>query len=207
MNYIWDIVFVIISFFLGAIPFGKIVASLKGIDITKVGSGNIGATNVFRSVGKFWGIVVLILDALKGMIPTYLALALSKTIPFFLPEPQVFVGIASILGHMFSPFMGFKGGKGVATSLGVFLVLTPIGIAIGVIVFALVLIIFRIVSISSITAATAVFAYVLIDSISKSNLQNSYVLILTTFLVMLFIIIRHIPNIKRLMKGEEKKIF
>ncbi len=206
MNYAWDITFIIISFFLGSIPFGKIIANFKGVDITKVGSGNIGATNVFRSVGKFWGIIVLILDALKGMIPTYLTLVLSKTIPFFLPEPYVFVGIAAILGHMFSPFMRFEGGKGVATSLGVFLILTPIGTVIGVAVFTLLLIVFRIVSISSIAATIAVFAYVLIDSISKSNLQNSYILISTTFIIMVLIIVRHLPNFKRLMKGEEKKI-
>ena len=207
MNYIWDVVFIVVSFLLGSIPFGKIIANAKGIDITKVGSGNIGATNVFRSVGKFWGVVVLILDALKGAIPTFLTMFLQKNINFYLPELYVFVGVASILGHIFSPFMGFKGGKGVATSLGVFLVLTPIGITIGLLVFGIVLLIFRVVSVSSISAAVVVFSYVLVDSIIRSSLQSSYILISLTFLVMLIVILRHIPNIKRIIRNEEKKIF
>ncbi|MGB9622168.1 MAG: glycerol-3-phosphate 1-O-acyltransferase PlsY [Brevinematia bacterium] len=205
----WDIVFIVVSFLLGSIPFGKIIASAKGIDITKEGSGNIGATNVFRVVGKFWGLVVLILDALKGILPTLFVkwLYTGSVVSFYLPEPYVFVGVFAILGHMFSPFVAFRGGKGVATSLGVFLVLTPFGVVLGVVVFSLFLLIFRIVSISSMAAAISVFAYVLVDSIYSSNISQNYVLVITTFIVMLLVIIRHIPNIKRIIKGEEKKVF
>ncbi|MCX8029094.1 MAG: glycerol-3-phosphate 1-O-acyltransferase PlsY [Brevinematales bacterium] len=205
---VWDIVFIVLSFLLGSIPFGKVIASFKGIDITKEGSGNIGATNVFRTVGKFWGVIVLILDALKGAIPTFVVWLFwkSNNITFFLPEVYVFVGVSAILGHIFSPFVGFKGGKGVATSLGVFLVLTPVGTLIGALVFGIFILIFRIVSISSIAATISVFSYLLISSIIQNSLSNNYVLISTTFLVMFLIIIRHSSNIKRLLKGEEKKI-
>lgn len=203
-----DIVFMIISFLIGGIPFGKIIAGIKGIDITKEGSGNIGATNVFRTVGKVWGVIVLILDALKGAIPTFVSMVVwqKNVISFYLPEIYVFVGISAILGHIFSPFMGFKGGKGVATSLGVFLVLTPTGTLVGAIVFLVFVLVFRIVSISSIAASVAVFSYLLVSSILKGNIGSNYILISSTFVVMLFIIIRHIPNIKRIIKGEEKKI-
>ncbi len=205
---IWDLVFVSISFILGSIPFGKIVASFRGIDITKEGSGNIGATNVFRTVGKIWGVLVLILDALKGALPTLVTLWIYKSnfLNFYLPEVYVFVGISSILGHMFSPFMGFKGGKGVATSLGVFFVLTPVGILVGLVVFGLFILIFRIVSISSIAASVSVFSYLLVYFIVSNTLSQNYILLLSSFLVMVFIIVKHFPNIQRFIKGEEKKI-
>ncbi|MCS7298589.1 MAG: glycerol-3-phosphate 1-O-acyltransferase PlsY [Spirochaetia bacterium] len=205
---IWDIVFIISSFLIGSIPFGKIVASLKGVDITKEGSGNIGATNVFRVVGKGWGILVLVLDALKGAIPTLASSYIyhSKLLNFFLPEAYVFIGIASILGHIFSPFVGFKGGKGVATSLGVFAVLTPVGVLIGAVVFGIFIAIFRIVSISSIASTIAVFSFLLVYHILNNSIANNYVLIASAFVVMVFIIIKHSSNIKRLLKGEEKKI-
>ncbi len=205
---VWDIVFIIFSFLLGSIPFGKIIASLKGIDITKEGSGNIGATNVFRVVGKVWGVVVLILDALKGALPVAISIWVYKNnlLSFYLPEIYVFVGIASILGHIFSPFVGFRGGKGVATSLGVFVVITPIGTLVGVVVFGISILIFRIVSISSIVAVISVFSYLLVSSVIQNTLSQNYVLIATSFVVMMLIIVRHSSNIKRLIKGEEKKI-
>ncbi|MEN2998847.1 MAG: glycerol-3-phosphate 1-O-acyltransferase PlsY [Brevinematia bacterium] len=204
----WDIVFLLVSFLLGSIPFGKIVASFKGKDITKEGSGNIGATNVFRTVGKVWGIVVLILDALKGGVPTFVTLWLYKNniLPFYLPEVYVFAGVSAILGHTFSPFVGFRGGKGVATSLGVFIVLTPVGTLVGVVVFLISLLIFRIVSISSIISSISVFSYLLVSLIVQGEIFKNLLLLFTAFAVMLLIIVKHIPNIRRLVKGEERRI-
>ncbi|MFN4245240.1 MAG: glycerol-3-phosphate 1-O-acyltransferase PlsY [Brevinematia bacterium] len=204
----WDLVFILVSFILGSVPFGKIIASFRGVDITKEGSGNIGATNVFRVVGKIWGIIVLVLDALKGALPTLVALWVynNNVLNFYLPEIYVFVGISSILGHIFSPFMKFKGGKGVATSLGVFFVLTPIGILIGLVVFGLFMIIFRIVSISSIAASISVFAYLFVYFVVSGTVSQNYVLLFASFVVMFLILVRHFSNIKRLIKGEEKKI-
>lgn len=114
----WDTVMLAaIGFISGSIPFGYLAARARGVDIRKVGSGNIGATNAMRALGTGWGTAVGLLDALKGAVPAYLALAFS-------PVPGI-VGAAAVAGHVFSPWLGFRGGKGVATTLGVFLVLAP----------------------------------------------------------------------------------
>lgn len=205
---VWDAVFVLVSFLLGSIPFGKIIAGLKGVDITKEGSGNIGATNVFRTVGRVWGVVVLVLDALKGAIPTFIALWVYRSgiLSFALPEIYVFAGVSSILGHVFSPFVGFRGGRGVATSLGVFSVITPVGTLVGLIAFGITLLVSRIVSISSIVASVSVFLYLFFSFAVQNKLASNYILLTVSSIVMLLIILRHIPNIKRLIKGEEKRV-
>ncbi len=115
---LWDtVILAVFGFLSGSIPFGYLIASAKGMDIRKMGSGNIGTTNAIRVLGMSWGIVVGLLDAIKGAVPAYLALQFS-------PLPGI-VGAAAVLGHIFSPWLRFNGGKGVATTLGVFLVLTP----------------------------------------------------------------------------------
>ncbi len=116
---LWDTVILAIGgFLLGSVPFGYLIARLNGVDIRKVGSGNIGATNAIRALGTRWGIVIGLLDALKGAVPALLAV-------LFIPYPGI-VGAAAILGHIFSPWLGFKGGKGVATTLGTFALLSPV---------------------------------------------------------------------------------
>jgi glycerol-3-phosphate acyltransferase PlsY len=128
-------IFAMLGFIAGAIPFGVIVARrLAGVDIQAHGSGNIGATNVARVLGLVPGLFVLVLDAAKGALPTALALSWSGEL-----RPALATGGAAILGHCFSPFLGFRGGKGVATTFGVFLVVTPTLAAIAVVVFAVVL--------------------------------------------------------------------
>ncbi|MCK4232517.1 glycerol-3-phosphate 1-O-acyltransferase PlsY [candidate division WOR-3 bacterium] len=115
---LWDtVILAVFGFLSGSIPFGYLIASAKGMDIRKMGSGNIGTTNAIRVLGMSWGIVVGLLDAIKGAVPAYLALQFS-------PLPGI-VGAAAVLGHVFSPWLRFKGGKGVATTFAVFLVLTP----------------------------------------------------------------------------------
>ncbi|RYD41361.1 MAG: glycerol-3-phosphate 1-O-acyltransferase [Verrucomicrobiaceae bacterium] len=168
----------LIAFLLGSIPFGLLIAKSKGINIREHGSGNIGATNVLRVVGKKYGITCLILDALKGFIPVAIALNLiqieGKRVGFLhmealdsftlvLPAAQQFKGqllhvitaLAAVMGHNYSPWVGFKGGKGIATSAGVLLALMPAGVALLVIVFLLVFITTRYVSLASIIAAAA----------------------------------------------------
>jgi glycerol-3-phosphate acyltransferase PlsY len=114
---LWDtVILTAMGFITGSIPFGYLIARAKGVEIRKVGSGNIGATNSARALGTGWGIAVGLLDALKGFVPAYLAVLLS-------PYPGI-VGAAAILGHIFSPWLGFRGGKGVSTALGVFLALS-----------------------------------------------------------------------------------
>ena len=148
---------VTLGFAAGAIPFGVIVARrLAGVDIQTHGSGNIGATNVARVLGLVPGLIVLVLDAAKGALPTALALAWCGDLRVVLAT-----GGAAILGHCFSPFLGFRGGKGVATTLGVFLVLAPALAALAAIVFALVVAVTRVPALGSL-AGLATLAAILI---------------------------------------------
>lgn len=125
---------VLLGYFAGAIPFGVILANLRGVNIREHGSGNIGATNVTRVLGAKLGAVVLVLDAAKGALPTWYALHHTAD-----PWLVVATGGAAIIGHCFSPFLAFTGGKGVATATGVFLVLAPEQLAIAMLVFLVVL--------------------------------------------------------------------
>ena len=167
----------LLAFLAGSIPFGLIIAKLKGIDIRQHGSGNIGATNVLRVVGKKYGITCLILDALKGLIPVIIALNLiridgkhplmvfgfldsfalhlSAADQFKGQLAQVITALAAVLGHNYSPWVGFRGGKGIATSAGVLIGLMPAGVVLLLIVWLLVFAITRYVSVASIVAAAA----------------------------------------------------
>ena len=125
---------VLLGYFSGAIPFGVILAHLRGVDLREHGSGNIGATNVTRVLGPALGALVLVLDAAKGALPTWFAVHHTAD-----PWLVVATGGAAIVGHCFSPFLAFTGGKGVATATGVFLVLAPPQLGIGIGVFLAVL--------------------------------------------------------------------
>ncbi len=188
------IIIVLSSFFIGSIPFGKIVANFKGIDITKHGSGNIGATNVFRIIGKKYGLMVLFLDALKGFLPTYSAIFLTKD-----PTIVVICGFAAIMGHMFSPFLNFKGGKGVATGVGVFLAISPRIFILALILGLLIIALTQYVSLGSLTGS--LFFVILMF---RSGQPPQYSIMAS--IVAVFILIKHIPNIKRLLNGEENKL-
>ena len=142
------LIFVIISYLLGSLPNGLYVANLKGIDIRNEGSKNTGATNVFRVMGAKFGILVLILDALKGFIPLFIAEKFGVT-----GNSLVLIGITAVIGHTFSPFLNFKGGKGVATSLGIFLYLAPIPMLITLLMFFVVVGITKYVSLGSVLAS------------------------------------------------------
>jgi glycerol-3-phosphate acyltransferase PlsY len=143
------------GFIAGSIPFGLLVARSKGIDIRKHGSGNIGATNVLRVVGKPYGILVFALDFLKGLLPVLASLKwfAAATNPEWLP---IATGLAAILGHNYSPWVGFKGGKGIATSAGVLLGLFPWPLVIGLVVWGVVFKTTRYVSVASMAAAVAI---------------------------------------------------
>lgn len=184
----------VLSYFLGSIPFGMIVARVKGIDLAKTGSGNIGATNVFRSVGKGLGVLVFVLDMLKGFLPVYIASAASQNHYFIM-----LCGILAIAGHMFSPFLKFKGGKGVATGLGVILAIAPYLFILSFLLGISIITITGYVSLASITGS--VFLTILMF---RGGQPMSYVWMV--FLITVFIIYKHIPNIKRLLNGTENKI-
>ncbi len=212
------------AYLLGSIPTGYLVARSKGIDIRKTGSGNIGATNVFRIVGKGPGIFVLLVDALKG----YVACALLCPIVFnwlaphfaglfnaFRDEPvdlqlrfKIIAGICAILGHNYSCWLNFKGGKGVATSAGVFFALTWPATTIALVVWIIVFALTRYVSVASITAAVALpIATWFTSTINGGNEnQRSGLLESLTIAAALMVIIRHRGNIQRLHTGTEKRI-
>ncbi|HEX2685066.1 MAG TPA: glycerol-3-phosphate acyltransferase [Kofleriaceae bacterium] len=150
------LLFVMLGFWAGAIPFGVIVARFLGVEIRAHGSGNIGATNVARVIGTVPGLFVLVLDAAKGGLPVAAALGYSGELGVVLAT-----GAAAILGHCFSPLLGFRGGKGVATALGVFLVLTPALVGCAVLVFALVVVVTRVPALGSLAAIATIAALLL----------------------------------------------
>ncbi|MFH1095945.1 MAG: glycerol-3-phosphate 1-O-acyltransferase PlsY [Candidatus Desantisbacteria bacterium] len=191
------IIFCLISYLFGSIPTGYWMGLMvKKIDIRTQGSKNIGATNVFRVLGRRYGILVLVLDILKGVIPVIIARI------YFSHEFQVvwiLVGLAAICGHTWTVFLGFKGGKGVATSLGVFLGLAPIPVLIVLPVFIIIFYTTRFVSLGSIISSLLLPPLVWIFT-------QSIPLLIFCITMAVLIIIRHIPNIKRLIRGEENKL-
>jgi len=142
---------VICAYFVGSIPFGVLIARGLGVDIQSKGSGNIGATNVTRVLGPIPGAVVLVLDAAKGALPTWFALT-------NVADPWIVIatGAAAIVGHCFSPFLEFKGGKGVATALGVFLVLCPDLVAVSVLVFVAIYKVTKVPALGSLAAVATI---------------------------------------------------
>ena len=173
----------------GSIPFGVIVARAKGVDLRSVGSGNIGATNVTRALGKAWGIVVLLLDAAKGALPVLAA-------RHWLPEVAPYVAFAAVVGHCFPVWLKLRGGKGVATSLGVFLALDPPAIGIALAAFALVFALARMVSLSSLVASLAFVG-------ALFALKRPPTLIGVAIATVLLIVIQHRENLQRIRKGKE----
>lgn len=185
-----------LSYLIGAIPFGFLIVKLMyRQDIRQLGSGNPGATNVWRCFGKWPGISTLLLDLLKGIIPV---LAVNKIFPQYEILP-IFCGLAAITGHNWNIFLRGKGGKGVATSAGVFLALMPREFGIALIVFLAVLLISRRVSISSICGAVALVTSVCL-------FPERYYFRLLAIVASLMILLKHIPNFRRLLKGEEPKV-
>lgn len=184
------------AYLLGSLPFGFWVGKARGIDIRKVGSGNIGATNTYRHLGAKAGLLVFALDVGKGAAPVLLARALLD--PQTAATHDVWLGLAAVVGHTFSPFLGFKGGKGVATGLGAVLGLAPIVGIVGFSVFLISLFVSKYVSLSSILGTTAV--------VVTGFATHQSPLFLTVFtLVCAFVIVRHIPNMKRLLNRTEPK--
>jgi len=191
----------------GATPFGYLTARLiAGIDIRRAGSGNIGATNIGRVLGAKWGIVVLVLDCLKGLLPVLL-------VPLLMPETaesasqhlQVLCGLSTITGHMFPVWLNFRGGKGVATALGVVLAIGGWATLAAFAAFAITFVLFRIVSLSSISAAVT-FAAVQMVLLQPGPFSNeTWSAGLFSLLVPALILWRHRGNIGRLLRGEEQR--
>jgi len=189
------IFYVLISYLIGSIPTGYIVGKLKGIDIRKYGSGNIGATNVFRVLGKSYGIFVLIFDFLKGFFPLFI---FSKTLGSSLG--QILIGLSLILGHSFSLYLKFKGGKSVATASGVFFFLVPKAMIFCLILWIIITFITKYVSLASMISA--LFLPIFYFLFEEKDIYILSFCILTAVII----IIRHKSNILRLIQGKENKI-
>lgn len=194
----------VLSYLIGAIPTGYLFGKfLKGIDIRQHGSGNMGATNVLRVLGKGPGAAVLILDIVKGVIPTTLIAGLFNMESI---AARVFLGVVAVAGHNWTVFLNFKGGKGIATSLGVLIGLTIAIPAIRPVLFytlvswAVVFGLSGYVSLASIVASTVL-------PVAAVVTYQDIVIIYLGIIFCLFVVVRHRPNIKRLLKGEESRIF
>ena len=196
------IVIAVAGYLLGSIPTGYLIGRARGVDIRTVGSGNIGATNVFRMLGKGPGALALVMDGLKGYAASsWLAdLVIHQ---FVVPAAQqeyvkVLGGIAAVLGHSFTCWLKFKGGKGVATSAGVFFALTPLAATISLVTWILLFAVSRYVSVASIAAALALPVTVWLTS-------DSLVLRAVTTAICLLIILKHKSNVQRLFNGTERR--
>jgi glycerol-3-phosphate acyltransferase PlsY len=190
----------------GATPFGYLAGKLKGMDIRQHGSGNIGATNAIRVLGKGIGIPVFVLDLLKGWLPVWLAKAWLLTIPgteSLLSTAAVVTGLAAVLGHMFTFWLQFKGGKGVATASGVLLGIAPIAMLGGLAVWLLFFFTTRYVSLASMMAGVGVVITMVVQ-MSRSGAWD-WVMLGFGLLIMILVIVRHTANIRRILAGTEPK--
>ncbi len=185
---------IILAYLIGSIPVGVILGKMKGIDPRKTGSGNIGATNVMRAGGKKLGIITLLGDAAKGFIPVAAAAALDADVLVV-----AIVGLAAFLGHVFPVFLRFKGGKGVATALGVYIAIRPLVILGAFIVFVIVFLVWRYISLASIVGA-------IIVPIGLYLVKAPREFIVMAGLIGIVVIIRHRENISRIIKGTENKL-
>ena len=212
------VIVVVVSYLLGSIPFGYLLVRVfRGQDVRQTGSGNIGATNVARTGSKKLAIATLLLDALKGYVAVviafwlaaHIAIRINDTMSATLDVLDVHVGyrlaalaaLSAILGHMFPVWLRFKGGKGVATALGVFLALAPLAVLVSLVVFVVAVAITRYVSLGSILAA-AVFPFA---AWWLNPGTRSAAVMFPIAISSLLIIIRHKDNIRRLLAGTENR--
>jgi glycerol-3-phosphate acyltransferase PlsY len=192
----FNCLYIFLAFFLGSLPFGYWLGRLRGFDVRQQGSKNTGATNVGRVLGKKWGFLVLALDIGKGWI----AVTLATQVGHAGDPTAVATAVVAVLGHVFSPWIGFRGGKGVATSAGVLLALTPwVGLSV-IAVWGVVFIAGRIVSVASLVAATA-FPFLVLGLDPGRPLLQGAALGLAGL-----VWIRHRDNLVRLFRGQESKV-
>ncbi len=191
------ITLLVAAYLIGAIPFGLLIGRLVGADVRQAGSGNIGATNVGRVLGKKLGALTLVCDVAKGFLPVWLAAGLLPDTTANREWLVMACGLATVVGHMFPLYLKFKGGKGVATALGVFLFISPWSVLISLLVFSGALTAFRYVSVASLTAALLIPLWLWL-------LGESPVILLTALAIVLLIWFQHRSNIGRLLRGTEK---
>ena len=205
------------SYLLGGIPFGVVAGRLKGIDVRRAGSGNIGAANVGRLLGRRWGVTVFILDALKGFVPAF-AVGQILAGPIMTESGSATVralywllaGLCAVIGHNYSPFLRFRGGKGVSTSLGVALGVYPdltYAALVGLATWAICVAIWRMSSLGSIAAAGAFpLAFVVLAWRSHGSVMPHWPFLTFTLLFGAMVVLRHRANIARILAGTEARI-
>ena len=193
------ILFSIAAYIIGSIPFGKLIARhVARIDITERGSGNIGATNVARELGMKWGVITLILDVLKGLVPMLIFSMYSSRTGTPYDIAFATIGICALSGHMFPLFLGFRGGKGVATALGVYLAMSPLSCLCALILFVLLVAKWDFISLGSILAAAAMPLFFILFGKPQP-------FIIASVFMALLICWKHKDNIQRIIKREEPK--
>jgi len=220
----------LLAFLMGSIPFGLIIAKIKGVDIRQHGSGNIGATNVLRVIGMKYGISCLLLDALKGFLPVAIAANLIQItgrpvqIPLGLPETWALIlpatdaltaqiahiatALCAVLGHNYSPWIGFKGGKGIATSAGVLLALMPFAVLLLLVIWLLLFVTTRYVSIASVGASLALPLLTLWGSWHHGRIQDgswNKPLFVFSLIIAILATWKHRSNLQRLRDGTENR--
>jgi glycerol-3-phosphate acyltransferase PlsY len=190
----------VIAYFLGSIPFGFLIVKARGADIRTAGSGNIGAANVTRNAGVIAGIFTLLLDAGKG----YLAVWIASRLTNGEIKWMTVAAVLAVIGHIFPIWLGFKGGKGVATGLGVFLPICPEAVAAGIVLWILVVAFWRYTSLGSVVAAAGlpILIYLLYAPRHAPPLYVS----MGTLLIALLVVAKHRSNIERLIAGEENRL-
>ena len=200
LNYI---LVVLGAYLLGSIPFGYLVAKAKGIDIRSAGSGNIGATNAMRVLGKPAGIFVLLMDMFKGLAAVWLCAEILQRMNIATADVQtarVIAGISVVLGHNYTCWLRFKGGKGIATTGGAFLALAPWAVLVAIVVFVLLVLLTKYVSVGSIGTAIALPATIWLMT------PNNLFLCIVATLLGVMAIYKHKSNIQRLLAGTENRV-
>jgi glycerol-3-phosphate acyltransferase PlsY len=200
------LVITILSYLLGSIPFGIIISRIwKGVDIRDYGSKNAGFTNVYRVLGPLPAVIVLILDIAKGMVAVLLITKISfDSVPLSLIDLKILTGIFVILGHVFPIFAGFRGGKGIATGMGVLVSIIPVEIALALVLFVLIVAVTRYVSLGSLSATTFIFLALIFERCYLEYQVPTQLIVMISFLTV-FIFFNHRSNIKRLLAGTENK--
>jgi len=211
------VIVVLLSYIVGSIPTSVMLSKWKhGFDIRSKGSGNAGGTNVFRVLGWKSGVFVIVVDALKGVIATTVVARLfwDPTLPFYNHTPfddftiiQMICGGAAVIGHVWTMFAGFKGGKGIATGAGMLIGIAPTEFAVSIAVFLIFLYAFRYVSLGSIMAAASFpLSLIIRYNILSDEIHSYKTLVFFSTGIALFLIYSHRANIKRLIEGTERKI-
>ncbi|PYL04681.1 MAG: acyl-phosphate glycerol 3-phosphate acyltransferase [Verrucomicrobia bacterium] len=194
------------SYLLGSIPFGYVAGKIRGIDIRKIGSGNIGATNVVRVLGKRYGYSVFVLDFLKGFSAVKISMSIATDAGPEWASPEIFgifAAIASVIGHSFPVWLKFRGGKGVATSAGALFGLIPLAALIGIVIWVLVFWFTRYVSVASVVAAATLPLVILI--MTRLNQIHGNALFYSSLGLAAVVMWRHRSNFSRLMHGSEPR--